>query len=317
MLSLRNRFGIPGVISVIALVFAMLGGAYAASNSSGGGKATASAKGKRGPRGPKGVAGPAGPAGANGTNGKDGEKGAPGEKGAKGDSGTNGKSVTVTSTGCGGLGGALVKQEGAASGVEVCNGEEGVPGNNGINGANGTSATTASEPKGAHCAEGGIKVSSASPDSYVCNGSPWTAGGTLPTGSTETGAWILATSQAGSLETGGTYFNLVPISFTIPLASELEEEDVHYVEFGTAVPAECEDTNHPGTAKASNPEADAGNFCVYAAHELSDYSLFKIGHLTGFAEGGSNTAGAVLSFFNECTAGEFTCNALGTWAVTG
>jgi len=45
---LRNRFGIPGVISVIALVFAMFGGAYAASNSGDGptasGKATASAK---------------------------------------------------------------------------------------------------------------------------------------------------------------------------------------------------------------------------------------------------------------------------------
>jgi hypothetical protein len=48
--TLRNRFGIPGVISVIALVFAMLGGAYAANNSSGGGKATASAKVKKGPR---------------------------------------------------------------------------------------------------------------------------------------------------------------------------------------------------------------------------------------------------------------------------
>ena len=45
--TLRNRFGIPGVISVIALVFAMFGGAYAASNSSGGGKATASAKAKK------------------------------------------------------------------------------------------------------------------------------------------------------------------------------------------------------------------------------------------------------------------------------
>ena len=43
---LRNRFGIPGAISVIALVFAMFGGAYAASDNSGGGKATASAKKK-------------------------------------------------------------------------------------------------------------------------------------------------------------------------------------------------------------------------------------------------------------------------------
>src|SRR5260221_553574 len=63
---LSNRFGIPGVISVIALVFAMLGGAYAASSNSGGGKASASAKAKKGPRGPKGATGPAGPAGPPG-----------------------------------------------------------------------------------------------------------------------------------------------------------------------------------------------------------------------------------------------------------
>jgi hypothetical protein len=48
--TLRTRFGIPGVISVMALVFAMLGGAYAANSPSGGGKATASAKAKKGPR---------------------------------------------------------------------------------------------------------------------------------------------------------------------------------------------------------------------------------------------------------------------------
>ena len=95
---LRNRFGIPGVISVIALVFAMFGGAYAASNDDGGGKATASAKAKKGPRGPKGPkgdtgpAGPAGPAGPQGANGKDGANGTNGAPGKDGDDG-----VSVTS----------------------------------------------------------------------------------------------------------------------------------------------------------------------------------------------------------------------------
>jgi hypothetical protein len=93
---LRNRFGIPGVISVIALVFAMFGGAYAASSSSDGkkasGKATASAKkakrkAKRGPRGPKG---PAGPAGAQGPAGPQGAPGAKGENGANGAQGPQG-----------------------------------------------------------------------------------------------------------------------------------------------------------------------------------------------------------------------------------
>ena len=93
---LRNRFGIPGVISVIALVFAMLGGAYAASDDSGSGKATASAKAKKGPRGPRGPAGPAGPqgpagpAGAKGDTGAAGSNGAPGAKGATGPTGATG-----------------------------------------------------------------------------------------------------------------------------------------------------------------------------------------------------------------------------------
>lgn len=88
---LRNRFGIPGVLSVIALVFAMLGGAYAANNAaSGGGKATASAKAKRGPKGPKGPKGDTGsqgPPGLQGPKGDTGSQGPPGPPGAPGKTG--------------------------------------------------------------------------------------------------------------------------------------------------------------------------------------------------------------------------------------
>jgi hypothetical protein len=86
---LRSRFGIPGVISVIALVFAMFGGAYAATNN-GGGKATASAKGKPGPRGPKGPKGDPGPAGPQGPAGAKGDTGAKGDKGDTGNTGAQG-----------------------------------------------------------------------------------------------------------------------------------------------------------------------------------------------------------------------------------
>jgi hypothetical protein len=107
MFSLRDRFGIPGVISVIALVFAMVGGAFAANNLGGdsdGSKATASAvkKGPRGPRGPRGATGPQGPVGpkgdpgAPGANGKD---GAPGLNGATGPTGPQGATGATGSTG--------------------------------------------------------------------------------------------------------------------------------------------------------------------------------------------------------------------------
>jgi hypothetical protein len=129
--TLRTRFGIPGVISVIALVFAMFGGAYAASNSSGGGKATASAKAKKGPRGPKGATGPAGPAGAQGPVGPAGAKGdagAAGSAGTPGSPGAPGKSVTTgnaTLAECP-LGGATVQVEGeSATKKKICNGQTG------------------------------------------------------------------------------------------------------------------------------------------------------------------------------------------------
>ena len=79
--------GIPGIISVIALVFAMTGGAYAAKDVISG-KANSSAKAKQGKRGPKG---PAGPAGAVGPVGPVGPAGAKGDKGDKGDAGGQGQ----------------------------------------------------------------------------------------------------------------------------------------------------------------------------------------------------------------------------------
>jgi hypothetical protein len=156
---LRNRFGIPGVISVIALVFAMFGGAYAASND-GGGKASASAKAKKGPRGPKGPAGPAGPQGPAGA------PGAKGDTGAAGSNGTNGASVTSTesnttidATHCVGVGGS--KFVSASGSTYACNGKAGKAGEDGEEG-----------PPGPTCDE----------ETGEC---------LLPAGATETGDWAI------------------------------------------------------------------------------------------------------------------------------
>lgn len=132
---LRNRFGIPGVISVIALVFAMLGGAYAA-NDSGDGGATASAKAKKGPRGPKGPKGPPGPAGPQGPAGAKGDKGDKGDPGANGANGANGVSLTSTEFAgdeepegepCEELGGSEFKSA-SSEPTYACNGAAGAPG---------------------------------------------------------------------------------------------------------------------------------------------------------------------------------------------
>jgi hypothetical protein len=118
----RNRFGIPGVISVIALVFAMIGGAYAANKSGETGSKASASKTKRGPKGPKGPKGPAGPvgpqgavgpqgpAGAAGPAGKDGAPGAPGAPGPLLETLPSGKTLMGTW----GVGGSLGTEEGPA-----------------------------------------------------------------------------------------------------------------------------------------------------------------------------------------------------------
>lgn len=99
-----NRIGVPGLLSVIALVFAMAGGAFAAGHSGGkvgqaGEFERAKTKGKRGPKGatgatgaqgpigPQGSVGPAGsvgPIGPTGPTGSQGIQGLPGEDGEEG-----------------------------------------------------------------------------------------------------------------------------------------------------------------------------------------------------------------------------------------
>lgn len=100
MLSIfRNRFGIPGVIAVIALVFAMLGGAYAASDNAGTGAVASKAKqGKQGKPGKPGATGPTGPAGPAGPAGPKGDAGAKGETGSNGQDGEDGSPWTAGGT---------------------------------------------------------------------------------------------------------------------------------------------------------------------------------------------------------------------------
>lgn len=144
---IRERIGTAGLaVSVVALVFAMVGGAYAASSAlSGKQKKEVTKIAKKF----AGKAGPQGPPGANGSPGAD------GKAGTNGINGTNGKSVTVNSTSCSGLGGAEVKQEGAPSGIEICNGEPGEPGEPGQDAGFNyffNTSTTAADPSSGHLA---------------------------------------------------------------------------------------------------------------------------------------------------------------------
>lgn len=81
----NDRFGVPGVIAVIALVFAMFGGAYAASSGGLNPKQKKEvkkiAKQFAGQDGAPGAQGPKGDTGSQGPEGEQGPKGDPGEDG--------------------------------------------------------------------------------------------------------------------------------------------------------------------------------------------------------------------------------------------
>jgi hypothetical protein len=245
---LRNRFGIPGVISVIALVFAMFGGAYAATDGgSSSDKASASAKkakkGPRGPRGPKGPPGPAGPQGPAGANGAKGDKGDAGSSGQNGAPGTPGQSVTATPIAAGGVCGAGVtgvKYTLGTTSTSICNGAAGAPGAQGP------------------------------------EGNPWTAGGTLPGGEIETGAY--STGWAGNKKAGDANVfgevevdektvtgsalpvrGYVPISFNIPLSSTPALAWVDKT--GTAFAGSA--TTEGCRGEATEPKPDPGVLCLY------------------------------------------------------
>jgi hypothetical protein len=127
---IRKRLTYANVAMTVAIVFAMTGGAYAASKvlitstkqispsvlkalkGKSGATGAGGAAGAAGPQGPAGPAGAQGPAGANGTNG---EPGAPGESVTN----TSAKATTCKE------GGAEFKV-GSGPATHACNGEKGV-----------------------------------------------------------------------------------------------------------------------------------------------------------------------------------------------
>lgn len=96
--AIRRNLNLPTAVAVVALVFAMTGGAFAA-KSYVGGQAKDSKhvnKGKRGPRGPRGQRGPKGKPGPKGDTGAQGPKGPAGDPWTVGGVLPSGKSLAGT-----------------------------------------------------------------------------------------------------------------------------------------------------------------------------------------------------------------------------
>ncbi len=245
---LREPFGKAGLtVAILALVFAMVGGAWAAAglNSKQKKEVKSIAKSFQG-TGPAGAAGPAGAKGDNGSNGSNGAKGDKGDTGATGKQGIQGK-----------------------------------------------------------------------------EGSPWTAGGTLPSGKTETGTWTT------SVVTTSVIVFETDISFPIPLANPggaesafgFTKEETEEIEEGKTVGTSgCKGT-------AAEPTAPAGKLCLYTSSEFVEGTMegapapqvfspeFALGEggAGTYGVSGARIAGRVLVGEPELPAA---VRIWGTWAVT-
>ena len=242
MFSIRRHMSYANVIATLALLFAMSGGALAASHylitSTKQIKPSvlASLKGKNGANGAQGAQGAQGPAGLAGS---------PGAAGGKGDTGTAGT-----------------------------NGTNGEPGKNGKNGKSvtSTSFTGVTEPAGEPCKKAGgssLEEEGTGTPTYACNGEKGAKGeegnikATLPSGATETGNWSFFYTRIDEEGEEGELRH-VPISFTIPLAAPLLATGcptgsgchVHIVPANTTGTGAC-------TGNANVPTAKPGNLCIY------------------------------------------------------
>jgi hypothetical protein len=196
-----------------------------------------------------------------------------------------------------------------AAGKDGTNSVNGKDGTNGINGESVTSAEFAGT-KGS-CTEGGSEFKTGAATAYACNGSPgspWTAGGTLPSGKTEKGFW---SNEHYSAKSGGEEKFSAPIKFPLPLASEVTLLSGHVKVIESGSTTEC-----PGGE--SNPQAEAGFVCIFIAEkENAKYPLNLLGYAIFNPQKqfvGSVAPTGVDLRFVTVTEGEV--RVYGTWAVT-
>jgi hypothetical protein len=222
----------------------------------------------------------------------------------------------------------IAKKFAGRQGPQGAPGSPGATGTNGTNGKDGANGTNGKDGEsvnvnayaGAECEEAeneeGAKVGNASGTVFLCNGtpgregSPWTAGGTLPSSETETGVWALigAAICCGLTEPQGSDTQVLPISFNLPLPSALDADHVHFYLSGEA-PTETSGCFH-GTAAA--PTADPGHLCIYTGVAGPVGTVHQIRKPSGPGLPGADTVGAML-FFGGL---DNTVEAHGTWAVS-
>ncbi|MGH7484032.1 MAG: hypothetical protein ACREMY_00330 [bacterium] len=281
----RDQIGTAGlVVAIIALIAALTGGALAAT---GGGPLASTSAQRQFKKGKSKLTKQQIKEVEKLAKKYAGKDGGPGPPGPKGDAGATG-----------------VGKEGSA-------GKEGKEGKEGEEGASVLATQVAIGDETACSKLGGAKyeVEGSDVSTEVCNGkegSPWTAGGTLPPGAVEEGTWAFDRSvEKFTTEVGGVVQEVtvgdsekirVPISFPIPLAGALDSTKVHYSSEATFATF-C-------LVTASSPTVvNNGELCVYEQPEAQEPvkgttfdGIYKPGSKFTANTKGALAFGAVLRF---------------------
>jgi hypothetical protein len=279
---IRRHLSAGTVLGTLALIFAMTGAAWAAhhylisSTKQISPKVLAQLKGNRGPRGARGATGARGAQGPRGAQGAQGPTGPKGVTGTNGTDGTNGNTVLSGS-------GAPASSLGSNGDFYIDTDFYDLYGPKTSGGWG--SPTSLKGPKG---------------DA----GSPWTAGGTLPSGATETGTWGAVVAPSG--------FAMASISFPIPLAASLDSAHVHLYSDTASSPGGAFSATCTGTA--ANPTAPSGNLCIYQGTAINMPSS-QVGNPADNLSPDASVAGTVVDVQNSSSSSPSSDN--GTWAVTG
>jgi hypothetical protein len=302
----RKHLNPATALAFVALIFAITGGAFAATGGHGGsGPARATPTASAAKASTKARVGPRGPAGARGATGATGAAGAVGPAGPTGATGAKG--------------------------------DTGAPGGNGSNGTNGAPGpageTVYVKTLGPHekgCDNGGAEFSNKTGEASACNGESGTGGSggegypkLLPAGKSETGTFGAIIVEGTTTEPSpgvreGIAFS--PISFTVALA--VKPKAVHYITL--AAQKEVPRTGTAGKAcpgTAEEPTAEEGVLCVYeggAEEPMGTSELTISGFESAEKTGRAGRTGTVAKVKYEGAAlGGYDATLQGSWAVTG
>jgi hypothetical protein len=221
----------------------------------------------------------------------------------------------------------IAKKYAGKNGTNGTNGPNGAPGANGKDGANGSNgangqSVNVSSYTGEECetaaGEEGAELSDGAGTAFVCNGapgpqgSPWTDGGVLPTGATETGAWAVVGPALGA----PTKF-MLPVSIPIRLPANVGVFNVNFINSnGQEIVGEVEQTPVSGcSGTVLVPSAPAGKACIYIGQGAVKVSGSGadglIAHRPNGGLGLTPTGGYISGEFEATTE-----RSSGSWAVT-